>query len=283
MRWETQMPEDESNLPQFEFADELQESGKHCATLAHATNVARGFIPNTDDPTATVTFILFEGKTYAVTAGHVIDIFSKASAKEDADFEGYFVPAQPGTCIGPPFVTPPARFPDAAPDIALRPIDSGLPAHLGKRPFELLKNAIPTFPLPYALAVGFPTAEKRQTHDERVALQCVWAVAQGLQSPDRDQVQFWSEIPNRPNIGKLSGMSGGPVFWSDGTAFGLLGFVKEALDVMHEEGEETLYPDPKVNFICQRASYETFAAWAEYADREFPLQRGAINEAISRS
>ena len=78
-------------------------------------------------------------------------------------------------------------------------------------------------------------------------------------------------------------MSGGPVFWSNGTAFGLLGFVKEALDVTPDEGAETLYSDPKVNFICQRASYEMFAAWAAYADREFPLQRVAINDADSKT
>ncbi len=277
------MTDHSSDLPQFVFADQLKDASKHCATLARATNLARSFIPTPDDPTATVTFILFEGKTYAVTAGHVIKIFKCAADKAGVDAEGYFVPARPGAGIGPPFVTPPARFTDAAPDIALRPIDSDLPTRLGKRPFELLKDAIPTFPLPYALAVGFPTAAKTQTEDQRVALQCVWAVAQGLQSPDSDQVQFWSEIPNRPAIGKLSGMSGGPVFWSDGTAFGLLGFVKEALDVTPEDGEETLYPDPKVNFICQRASYDTFAAWAEYADREFPSQRAAMNEAIRKT
>jgi hypothetical protein len=29
--------------------------------------------------------------------------------------------------------------------------------------------------------------------------------------------------------GDVNGMSGGPVFWNDGNAYGLLGFVKEAM------------------------------------------------------
>jgi hypothetical protein len=65
-------------LPVFELADELAEAGKFCATLTRAKTkdfMRHGFVPEVDDPTATVTFILFEGKTYAVTAGHVIDIF----------------------------------------------------------------------------------------------------------------------------------------------------------------------------------------------------------------
>lgn len=134
------------------------------------------------------------------------------------------------------------------------------------------------------MAVGFPTAAKESRSDplgERLALRGVHAIAQGLGSPDRDQVQFWSEIPERPLIGKLSGMSGGPIFWSDRTAYRLLGFVKEALDVEPEEGVETLHTGPKVNFICQRATYDTFGIWAEFADREFPRQRAQLNAAIA--
>jgi hypothetical protein len=59
----------------------------------------------------------------------------------------------------------------------------------------------------------------------------------------------------REPFSQLSGMSGGPVFWSDGTACGLLGFVKEALDVKPAPGVETLPAGPKVDFICQRSSY----------------------------
>jgi hypothetical protein len=75
--------------------------------------------------------------------------------------------------------------------------------------------------------------------------------------------------------------SGGPVFWSDDPAYGLLGFVKEAADADPEEGV-SLTTGPKVNFISQRAADETFGAWAEYADREFVRQRAEINAALSR-
>ena len=213
------MTDESEPQPVFEFADALMQAGKHCATLARAKTgkfFERGFVPNPDDPTATVTFILFEGKTYTVTAGHVMDIFEEAARVEGCYPEGYFVPARPGALIGPPFVRPPARFTDRAPDIALRPIDPALPASLGKRPFELQSSAVPIFPLSAALAIGFPTASKEVLKDsqgERLALLGVQAIAQGLGSPDTDQIQFWSEISERSLISKLSGMSGGPVFW----------------------------------------------------------------------
>jgi hypothetical protein len=279
---------DTSPTPVFAFADELQSSGQHCATIARAKAqdlFLRGFVPEVDDPTATVTFIFFEGKTYAVTAGHVIDVFKAAAIEDGCDPEGYFVPVAPGVPIGPPFVRPPGNWPTPDPDIALRPIDPDLPARIGKKAFGLVTGVNPEFPVPYALAVGFPTAAKEKRKDpqgERLALIGVQAAAEGVGSPDSDQVQFWSEIPDRPLISQLSGMSGGPVFWSDGTAFGLLGFVKEALDVEPAPGVETLHAGPKVNFICQRASYETFAVWAEFADREFLRQRALLNERIAK-
>ena len=53
-------------------------------------------------------------------------------------------------------------------------------------------------------------------------------VAEGVGSVDNnDQVQFFSEIEEADS--SLSGMSGGPVFWSTETTFGLLGFIKEAM------------------------------------------------------
>ncbi len=280
------MTDDAPQKPVVEFADALKDAGKFCATIARARVAAfwrRRFIPQVDDPTATVTFILFEGRTYAVTAAHVVSAFESAAKTEGCYPESYFVPIQPGVCIGPPFIKPPTRFMERAPDVALRPIRVELPAYVRKRAFELNKDSAPTFPLAAALAAGFPTWAKDILTDprgERLILRGVHAVAEGVRSLDADQVQFFSEIGERPLIARLSGMSGGPVFWSEGETFGLLGFVKEALDAEPTK-DETLHLGPKVNFICQRASYETFGAWAEFAETEFPKQRHEIGKLLS--
>ena len=83
-------------MPQFAFADDLQNACKCCATIARARTVdwwKRNLVPEPGDPTATVTFIRIEGRTYAVTAWHVIEIFREAAAKDGVDVEGYFLPA----------------------------------------------------------------------------------------------------------------------------------------------------------------------------------------------
>ena len=72
-------------MAEYPFADDLKGACKYCATIARARTEdwwKRHFVPEPEDPTATVTFIEFEGRTYAVTAWHVVEIFSDAAKRE---------------------------------------------------------------------------------------------------------------------------------------------------------------------------------------------------------
>jgi hypothetical protein len=108
-----------------------------------------------------------------------------------------------------------------------------LPGHVGKEAFVLLPRAEPLFPIINAAAVGFPTASKTmrmEADGAHLAMDCVCAIAEGIGSPEHaDQVQFYSELGSKVSVSSLSGISGGPVFWSDEERLGLLGIVKEAL------------------------------------------------------
>ncbi len=263
------------------FADEVLHAGKFCATIARA-RVAhfhrRRFIPTPRDDTATVSFVKFEGKTYAVTARHVIEAFAAQAAAEGIVNESYFLPAAPGVELHPTFISPPAQWPDKDPDIALRQIDDDLSAYIGKEAFPLMREPKPEFPIRYAAAIGFPTLEKSENKSGGVSMRGVHAIAEGVGSrEDADQLQFFSELFERVPVSSLSGVSGGPVFWSDGEHFGLIGFVKQALDVNPVEGEQTIYAGPRVSFVCQRTSFDLFARWAEYANTEMPKRREVLN------
>jgi hypothetical protein len=275
-------------MTRLAFADELEKACRHCATFARANSrliYERGLIPRRTDETATVTFVKFEDRTYASTALHVIGGFNKQAEREGLAPESYFLPAGKGVLISPPFIPAPEDWRGRQPDIALREIDPALPAYIGKEAFELRPDVRPTYPVPYAAAVGFPTAAKTDRPEplgNRLAMPCVHAVAEGLGAPETaDQVQFFSEITTSPETGSLSGMSGGPVFWSEGQRLGLLGFVKEALDVAPPPGEEAIYVGPRVNFIVEHATYETFGAWAEHARREYPKRREQLRQMVA--
>ena len=148
------------------FADSLRNACKHCATIARArmsTVFERGLVPRPEDDTATVTFIKLNGRTYAVTAGHVVDTFSRQAAAEHVSPEGYFLPAAPSVFLQPPLLRPPAQYSMHRPDIALAQVSNDLPGRIGKEALEVREMPLPTFPVTHALAVGFPTASKR-TH-----------------------------------------------------------------------------------------------------------------------
>jgi hypothetical protein len=143
----------------------------------------------------------------------------------------------------------------------MRIIDPELPAHLGKEAFHPTEQAQPEL-FPYALAAGFRTTRmnKVESHNGwQIAMRCCRAVAEGVTTGQGDQVHSYSEISDSPVIVSLSGMSGGPAFWSDGTARGLIGIVKQTMS--HEEGVDTLGGGPRVHFICRHFSAEEFARW----------------------
>ena len=276
-------------MAEFIFGEAVEVACRHYAVLGRAKLQAffqRGLFPEATEDTATVTFIRFEGRTYAVTAQHVITTFAKQAENDAAGPESYFIASGKGAVLNPPIVSPPAMWPERAPDVALGKIDDDFPARVGKEAFVLWPEVVPTFPVPSAAAFGFPTKAKTTSEEagrERLAVSCIRAVAEGLPAPAHaDQLQFFSEIDANNKIGSLSGMSGGPVFWSDGNQLGLLGFVKEALDIETPAGEETIHSGPRVNFICQHASYDTFGRWAEYAEREAPKEREALGKVINQ-
>src|SRR4051812_7645688 len=112
--------------PKFPVADLLNDACKFCATFARAklaNFMERRFVPRAGDDTATVSFIEFEGNTYAVTADHVIKGFKRQAGDEGIELEGYFLPAAPGATVSPPFLQPPTTLTHPQPDVALRPIN----------------------------------------------------------------------------------------------------------------------------------------------------------------
>ncbi len=278
----------------YPIADDLMKAGKFCAAIsrfeyrtdiANSKSLRRGGVPYENEPTATVTFIEYEKRTYAFTAKHVVDILDKLDISEGKASKGYFCPNKKGVAILGPFITPKAGYLEKAVDIAICPIDSKLPEYIGKVAYKFSECDDNSSSISHALAVGFPTISKKDIEKNgqtRLSMQCVHALAEDVGgSLDSDQMQFFSEIENAPEHSDLSGMSGGPVFWSkDDDSFGLIGFVKEAMNVVPPEGEENLYSDPRVHFLCQRSSYATLSSWIQYVDENWQTARDETNSKI---
>ena len=247
----------------------------------------RRFVPLPAVKTATVTFIGINYKTYAITARHVIEHFQERARAEEREHEGFYCPQSPGVVIEGPFLTPPANYPEAPPDIAICPIDRCLPSYVGKEAFVVRPEGDPEWPVSHAVVFGFPTEEKHNIKDEhgntRLAMPCIHVLAEGVESDGLgDQVLFYSSLPEPPVVQNLSGISGGPAFWTDESSYGLVGFVTEGKVVVPDEGEGTPNGDSRLHYFLQRVDYSILERWTEYIDENWESKCAEIDATINR-
>lgn len=276
--------------------NEVLDACKYAATISRFKfhGMDRRFVPCPAVKTATVTFIEINYKTYAVTARHVIKYFqerARAERREHEGFywehEGFYCLQSPGVVIEGPFLTPPANYPEDPPDIAICPIDRRLPGYVGKEAFVVRPEGDPKWPVSHAVVFGFPTEEKHNIKDEhgntRLAMPCIHVLAEGVGSDGQgDQVHFYSSLQEPPVVQNLSGISGGPAFWTDESSYGLVGFVKEGRVVVPDEGEGTPNGDSRLHYILQRVDYSILKRWTEYISENWESKCDEINATINR-
>jgi len=253
----------------------LSESCKYCAPLVFINSLAVAGLADlpmaADALNGTVTFIRFEGKTYALTAHHVVELLREKAAQVHPDgwlfstllgirgqsLVDRYVPAFPGC-----FKQPIAQHPDEY-DIALTEINDRFLEAIGKVAFPLERDA--NSDEVRAFAVGYPTEEKFDVVDNwgrSLGLRCVQAVA------DRaSRLLFYSEIQKHPDIKRLRGMSGGPVFCVRDDELSLLGIAIEGLDFGPQTNErgadspEGLSSGPRVAFAIQPITTMLLRSW----------------------
>lgn len=270
-------------MKQFPKHGGLVGASRYVATIAAGHfRPQRGYLPEPTEPTATVTFVRFEGEVYAITAKHVVIELDNWMDKSGQLAGTYFCPASQGVILHGPFVIPPPLFPQRDPDVAVLKVTEKHLGRLGKDAYDILEDSEMPWPPTHGRAFGFPTLDKSAVTDlggERLEMKSVEAVAECITTgSDSDQIQFNSELSEPVECGSLSGLSGGAVFWSTEEHYGLAGIVKEAFDVNPKEGEESFYTNPKVNFICQRVDHAAMTRWVQHLNLHWKSERDKLNQ-----
>ena len=216
----------------YTVSDEFSANAcKHCAPMfiiPHNLDMA----PTADDPSATLTFIKFQDRTYGVTCKHVVTALRnmiKATGIDNS--HTFFIALKRHHFVQDRFCIPPGDWVTPEPDIAVRELHPDFPAHVGKVALDIDANPVPSLNrVSFAVAVGFPDRLKTQipaSSGYQLAMPCVHAVAEN-HSKVGPSFTLFSELQATPSIRDLSGMSGGPIYWSDDTAYGLLGITYES-------------------------------------------------------
>ena len=274
----------------FPVHEAVEEACKHAATLSRFKihGMDRMFVPEPAAPTATVSFIEVNDRTYAVTAHHVINILDGKAKDEGRVHEGFHCPQAPGVAILGPFLKAPANYPHE-PDVAICPVDARLPDHIGKVAFRVRQEDDAEWPVSHAVAIGFPTKAKRQLvngrHEIRVALPCVRVLAEGIGSDGvaADLVRFHSALCAPPAVDDLSGMSGGLVLWTDGARYGLAGFVVGGDLIAPEGGSDLASPEWGVHLVVQPVDYGTMSKWTADVEKNWTRARKEMVEELEQA
>ena len=128
------------------------------------------------------------------------------------------------------FVRPEPQFGDPAVDIAIRELNPDLLSAIGKEPIDLdLQSDLPKS-IAHGYAVGFPeTMKYKKVEDQsgyRVSMPQVEILAE-IDGPPNRRLTLFSELNEPPVQVDYSGMSGGPIFWSTESDFGIMGIIYE--------------------------------------------------------
>jgi hypothetical protein len=254
----------------YAIRDEFRASAcSHCAPLFIIKQDVE-MAPTADDPSATLTFIRFGGRTYGITCKHVVASLRDRIQKSGNGFSHtFFLALERHHVVQDRFVIPPGDWVTPAPDIAIRELNPHLPEYLGKAALDLDACPVPALAeVEFAIAVGFPDRLKTQVASllgYQLSMPCVHAVAEN-HSTTGPSFTLFSELTETPGIRDLSGMSGGPIYWSSTTCYGLLGITYESSPL-----DDSLAGSAAVHIKGHLVDQATIADWVSRVPRLYAL------------
>ena len=229
-----------SKNKQYPVHSELVENASiYCATIVISPNFTEDFHVSRESDiydSATVTFMQYQGKFYAVTCWHVVEILKDAESKNGKGSHSFHTMLNGFYTIVNRFYQPTANFGQPRPDIGIREVRGDFITHLGKTAINVETIVSPGKELDFAYAVGFPTnlkyskdIQKDFLKNKQIVMPHIQVLAE-LNNPDVTQrFTMHSESDDKLEVKSFSGASGGPIFWSNEDQFGLIGIIYESI------------------------------------------------------
>jgi hypothetical protein len=257
---------------------------KYCAPVFIANSFFGTFLTKVEDlapekidkssvRSGTLTFISYKGEYFALTCNHVLEaLVKRQKAWKAAECEKYGdEPPMEGFELFTPkeqsqhhfnykLVPVPLDGFGEQPDIAIARINCNYIKKLGREAIVFSKkNKLPET----GIASGYPEEQRVIRNGKNLSTFSPKYVAclATLQVTAKGGVLLQDSIIEHNDIDVLSGMSGGPIIWSDDKKFGLAGIIVEGLDVQPKEGQ--LVDEPGIWIHGERITTELFDVWVK--------------------
>lgn len=258
---------------------------QYCAPVFIASSFFGTFIcnesslvPNEFDEksvrSGTLTFISYKNEHFAITCNHVLEALEsrreawRKEQKKKYDIkppiEGYqlFTPIDNNQYHFNYKLTSASKLSDGSqPDIAIARVNMHSITRLKRKPILLAnKKQLPVT----GIASGYPEQQrsiKNGKHISTFSPKFVTCTAT-LQVTENGGLLIQDTIEENNGLDSLSGMSGGPIIWSDSNRFGLAGIVREGLDIQPKDGQ--LMVEDGIWIHGERITPDIFEQWIKY-------------------
>jgi len=247
----------------FPVCDVLEENpARFCAALAVVPTVDdQSRIPQFSQPSeahrsGTMTFVRSGGRSFGITCLHVVETLRNANKSGQhyllrTMLNGFYV-------VHDRFIQPLQPLGSPPLDIAIRELHPDFAKSLGKEELHIDDMSEAPGDISFGYAVGFPENLKRrleEDHGYRISMpQCTVLVEINRQPNQR--FALYSQV-HRESVAyeQFSGMSGGPIFWSDDHKFGIYGIVYEGGVQASTEDKADIY------VFGELATPDTIRSW----------------------
>jgi hypothetical protein len=250
--------------------DDLYDAEKQVATFAYCcpifitgtfgTALARDddlIAPIGNSPTirsGTLTFVSYQEAVYGITCRHVVEALEQSNAVNYEKWKGllgqdasyppqaqlhfYFPTGNRQIHINAIFHKAPGdAFTNSYPDVAVARIPGATFDAIGRSALPIERvgtSSIPASEHTCGIATGYPE-QNRSSSTENPRLRTLGVATVVAIAPferfSETQLRLFAELAVEPNADNLSGMSGGPVIWSNENGWGLAGIIKEGRDM----------------------------------------------------
>jgi hypothetical protein len=228
------------SAPLYPISSRLVEnSSRHCVSFAIGDGVSfdngiidQGF-PDENSPNGTLTIIKSDGKFYGITCWHVIE-YLRELKKESNGMKTpslYTMTPRPQLMVDK-FIQLYSDLEYRKIDVAISEIKPELVEFMKKEAIDIDDMNMPS-DIKFGYAVGFPLdlkyvkKEYSNSKIKMISLPTVAILAE-IDVKPQGRFQLFSEFDKPQGYETYSGMSGGPIFWSDLNNYGIYGIISQS-------------------------------------------------------
>lgn len=235
---------------------------------------------------ATLTFIEYEGKSYGITCSHVLNSLKLKNDKNDKELKKYCKGPLPPIAkyhfyvsigdtqhhVNANFYKIEAGYGVIQPDLAIALLPDNFVLSIGRKCIKHNKICLPSTtdrlnPNLTGIACGYPeynrTIIKSHVPSMKDFGKGYVVLTAKFDSIADHSIRIMDDIIETNGVNNLSGMSGGPLFWSTKTSWGLAGIIKDGGDLNPRvQLQDTEYEtNPTINVLAEPLTMEGVKEW----------------------